>query len=76
MSLTMKLAVMKLEEPKSETKIETVSLYYQELTTQDRRKSKTLILSMNVDKKLLETGVFDCHLSTDWRQMAIENTVS
>ena len=43
-----------------------------------------LILSTNADKQLLETvftrnSVFDCHLSPDspdWRQMAIENTVS
>ena len=32
--------------------------------TPDRRQSKTLILSTNVDKKYLET-VFDCHLSPD-----------
>ena len=35
----------------------------------DSRQSKTLILSTNVDKKSLGT-VFD------WRQIAIENTVS
>ena len=33
--------------------------------TPDRRQSKTLILLTNIDQKLL-----------DWRQMAIENTVS
>ena len=44
-------------------------------TTPDRRQSKSLILSANVDKKSLET-VFDWHLSPDWRQMAIKNTVS
>ena len=26
--------------------------------------------------KSLETEFFDCHLSHDWRQMAMENTVS
>ena len=36
---------------------------------------KMLILLTNVVKKSLET-VFDCHLSPDRRQMAIENTVS
>ena len=30
---------------------------------------------MNVDKKV-RNRAFDCHLSPDWRQMAIENTVS
>ena len=43
--------------------------------TQDRRQSTTLILSTNVDQKSPETEN-DCHLSPDWRQMAIENTVS
>ena len=43
--------------------------------TPDRRQSKTLILSTDVDQNSCET-VFDCHLSPDWRQMAIENTVS
>ena len=40
--------------------------------TQDMRQSKTLILSTNVD----ENRVFDCHLLTDWRQVAIENNIS
>ena len=42
--------------------------------TQDRRQSKTLIVSTNlhVDQNSLETEFFDCHLSPDWRQMAIE----
>ena len=35
---------------------------------------KTLIPSTNVDENSLET-VFDCHLSPNWRQMTIENTV-
>ena len=39
--------------------------------TSDRRQSKTLLPSTNVGQKSLET-----YLSTDWRQMAIENTVS
>ena len=30
----------------------------------------------NVDKKLLENRVFDCHSLPNWGQMAIENTVS
>ena len=45
----------------------------QNLTIPDRRQSKTLILSTNVDKN--RERVFDCHLSHDWRHMAIENTV-
>ena len=44
--------------------------------TPDRRQSKTLILSMNLDEKSLETEFFYCHLSPNWQQMAIENTVS
>ena len=43
----------------------------QNYITPDRRQSKTLILSTNVDQISLET-VFDCHLSPDWRQMAIK----
>ena len=39
------------------------------------RQSKTLILSTNIDKKV-RNRVFYCHLSPDWRQMAIENSVS
>ena len=41
--------------------------YYR--VTQDRRQSKTLILSTNVDKKITQNRVWDCHLS-------IKNTVS
>ena len=45
--------------------------------TPDRWQSKTLILSMTVDQKLfIRNRVFDWHLSPDWLQMAIENTVS
>ena len=35
-----------------------------------------LILSTNVDKKTLEIEFFDCHLSSNWRQMAIKISVS
>ena len=50
----------------------TVSVY-----TPDWGQSKTLIPSMNVDQKSFNRNrVFDSHLSPDWRQMAIENTVS
>ena len=44
-------------------------------TTLERRQSKTLMLSTSVDQKSSETA-FGCHLSPDWRQMAIENTVA
>ena len=40
----------------------------------DRRQSKTLILSTNLDKIIRNRG-FDCCLSPDWRQMSIKNTV-
>ena len=43
--------------------------------TPDRWQSKTLISPTNVDKNV-RNRVFDCHLSPDWRQMPIENTVS
>ena len=46
------------------------------LPTPDRRQSKMLLLSKNIDKKSLETEFFYCHFSPDWRQMAIKNTVS
>ena len=42
----------------------------------DRRQSKTLILSTNVDQKKVRNRIFDCDLSTDLRRMAIENIVS
>ena len=35
-----------------------------------------LILSTIVDQRSFRNRVFDCHLSPDWRQMAIKNTVS
>ena len=43
--------------------------------TLGRRQLKTSILSRNIDQKSLETEFFDCHLSPDWRHMAIESTV-
>ena len=46
------------------------------MLTLDRRQSKTLILSKNVDQNSLETEFSICHLSPNWRQMAIKNTVS
>ena len=49
---------------------------FHRLTTSYRRQSKTLILLTRVDKKILGNRVFDCHLSPDWRQMAIKNTAS
>ena len=47
------------------------------------RQSKTFTISTNVDQKSLETGFrlpfvarfFDCHVSPDWRQMAIKISV-
>ena len=42
--------------------------------TPDRRQSKKSILLTHT--KIARNRVFDCHLSPDWRQMAIENTVS
>ena len=51
--------------------------------TPDRRQSKTLILSTNVDQKSLETDYRLPFVATratngnlDWRQMAIESIVS
>ena len=44
--------------------------------TPNRRQSKTLILSTNDGRlKIVRNRVFDCHMSSDWRQMAIENNV-
>ena len=44
------------------------------MNTPDRRQSKTLILSTNVDQKSLETefSIVICRQSADWRQMAIK----
>ena len=44
--------------------------------TPKRWQSKMLILLTNLDKKIIRNRVFDCHLSFNWRQMAMENTVS
>ena len=43
--------------------------------TPDMWQWKTSIVSRNVDQRV-RNRVFECHLSPDWRQMAIENTVS
>ena len=43
--------------------------------TSGRQQSKTPILSRNLIK-IVRNRVFDCHLSSHWRQMAIKNTVS
>ena len=45
------------------------------ILTPDRRQSETLMKSTNVDK-IVRNRVYDCHFSPDWRQMAIENSVS
>ena len=45
-------------------------------STLDRRQSEMFIQSTNTDKKIVRNRVFDCHLLPDWRQMAIENSVS
>ena len=42
----------------------------------DSKQLKTLILLMDVDKKIARNSVFDCHLSPVGRQLAIENSVS
>ena len=45
--------------------------------TPGRRQSKTLINTIDERRsKLVRNRVVDCHLSPDWRQIAIENTVS
>ena len=40
------------------------------MNTPDRWQLKTLIISTNIDLRLLETDFFDCRLSPDWRQTA------
>ena len=45
------------------------------INTPSRRQSRTLILSTNINKNARNI-VFDCHLSPDRRQKAIDNTVS
>ena len=44
--------------------------------TPDRRQSKTLLTIDVRGLRIVRNSVFHCHLSTDWRQMAIENTLS
>ena len=44
-------------------------------TTPKRQHSKMLVLSKNVDQKIVRNRGFDCHLSPEWRQMATKNTV-
>ena len=44
--------------------------------TPDRRQSKTLLTIHERGSKIARNSVFDCHLSPDWRQMAIKNSVS
>ena len=45
--------------------------------TPDKRQSKTLILSTDVDQKSLETEFsIAIYFSLNWRQITIENTVS
>ena len=45
------------------------------MITTDRRQSKTVVLSTNVDKKSLETEFLIALLCSDWQQMAIKNTI-
>ena len=44
--------------------------------TTGRRQLKTLLTIDERGSKIDRNSVFDCHLSPDWRQMAIENSVS
>ena len=46
------------------------------VSTPERLQSK---MHLTIDKyvsKIASNSVFDCHLSPDWRQMAIENSLS
>ena len=52
-----------------------IHAYFVNMNTPGRRQSKTPILSTNIDENRWKQ-CFDCHLSPDWRQMTIENTVS
>ena len=45
------------------------------IITSGRQQSKTKIPMTNV-VKIVRNRVFDCHLSPDWLQMVMENTVS
>ena len=44
--------------------------------TPDRRQLKMLLTIDEHGSKIVRSRVFDSHLSPDWRQMAIENSVS
>ena len=44
--------------------------------TQGRQQSKTLLTIDEPQSKIARNSVFDCHLSPNWRQMAIKNSVS
>ena len=44
--------------------------------TLGRRHSKMLLTIDEPGSKIARNSVFDCHLSPNWRQMAIENSVS
>ena len=46
------------------------------IITWDRRQLKMLFTIDECGSKIVKSRVFDCHLSPDWRQMAIKNTVS
>ena len=44
--------------------------------TPGRRQSNTFLTIDERRLKIVRNRVFECHLSPDWRQMTIENTVS
>ena len=44
--------------------------------TLDRQQSKMLLTIDERGSKIARNSVFDCNLSPNWRQMAIENSVS
>ena len=46
------------------------------MITSDRRQSKTFLTIDECGSNIARNSDFDCHLSPDWRQMAIENSVS
>ena len=52
------------------------SVFYFDITTTDRQHSKMLILSTNLDSKLLEIEFLIAILSPDWQKRAIKTTVS
>ena len=41
------------------------------IPTPGRRQSKMLILSTNVDKRIVRNRVFDCHLSPNWQSKTL-----